>query len=238
MAFTKELYDAIRKDAEVKELVINGRRFTDKPIHPVLAAEPDPVGISTLTGLLDYLAANVDDLNLKSLMVMVKSPSYVELVSDLHSEHCQRSCVMKVSAVLPKTFFEQQLSAEAFNIWLQSGFVDSADRANVLSYAGNVVATADATVMDDGTSQAVTVRSGITSKAVKKLPNPVVLAPYRTFAEVQQPESAFVFRVHDGLKFSLTEADGGAWRNHAMHNISTWLKAQFEAMSIPVTVIA
>lgn len=238
MPFSKDLYDAIRKDAEVKTISINGRNFTDKPIHPVLAAEPDALEISTLSGLLDYLKANVDNLALESLMVVVASPSYVELVSDLHSEHCQRSSIMKVKAILPKTFFECQLPAEAFNIWLQSGFVPTEGRAEVLNYAGNVVATADATVMDDGTAQAVTVRSGIASKAVKKLPNPVSLAPFRTFAEVEQPETSFVFRVHDGIKFSLTEADGGAWRNLAMHNVSVWLKSQFEALSIPVTVIA
>lgn len=238
MSFSKELYDAIRKDADTKVLTINGRNFTDKPIHAVLAAEPDALEISTLSGLIDYLKANVDDLALESLMAVVVSPSYVELVSNLHSEHCQRSSVMKVKATLPKTFFECQLPAEAFNIWLQSGFVPTEGRAEVLNYAGNVVATADATVVDDGTAQAVTVRSGIASKAVKKLPNPVQLAPFRTFAEVEQPETSFVFRVHDGLKFSLTEADGGAWRNQAMHNISTWLKNQFEALAIPVTVIA
>lgn len=238
MSFSKELYEAIRKDADTKTITINGRTFTDKPIHPVLAAEPGALEISTLTGLLDYLKANVDNLRLEGLMVVVASPSYVELVSDLHDEHGQRASLMKVKAILPKTFFECQLPAESFNIWLQSGFVPTEGRAEVLNYAGNVVATADATVMDDGTAQAVTVRSGIASKAVKKLPNPVQLAPFRTFAEVEQPETSFVFRVHDGIKFSLTEADGGAWRNQAMHNVSVWLKSQFEALSIPVTVIA
>ena len=30
------------------------------------------------------------------------------------------------------------------------------------------------------------------------VPNPVKLRPYRTFAEIEQPESSYVFRIKDG----------------------------------------
>ncbi len=61
---------------------------------------------------------------------------------------------------------------------------------------------------DNGVTQTVQVRKGISfveNKAVRPI---VTLAPYRTFQEVQQPASEFVFRVYEDRSISLTAADG------------------------------
>lgn len=50
---------------------------------------------------------------------------------------------------------------------------------------------------------------------------------YRTFMEIEQPESEFVFRARkaDSLPhFALFEADGGAWRIEAMKRIKAYLE--------------
>jgi hypothetical protein len=57
-----------------------------------------------------------------------------------------------------------------------------------------------------------------------KVPNPVVLAPFRTFPEIKQPESKFIFRMQSGPRAALYEADGGAWRNEAMSGIKEYLQ--------------
>lgn len=58
------------------------------------------------------------------------------------------------------------------------------------------------------------------------VPNPVNLIPYRTFLEVQQPASDFIFRMKSscGVQCAILEADGGAWKNEAMNNIKEYLK--------------
>jgi hypothetical protein len=56
----------------------------------------------------------------------------------------------------------------------------------------------------------------------------VVLAPYRTFVEVTQPESDFVFRMQNGPRCALFEADGGAWKLTAMRHIKEYLQAALE----------
>src|SRR5699024_2066082 len=76
---------------------------------------------------------------------------------------------------------------------------------------------------DDGVSQAVTINTGIASASDVKVPNPVTLKPYRTFVEVEQPASEFVFRMKDGPSAALFEPDGGAWRNEAISNIHDFL---------------
>lgn len=63
-------------------------------------------------------------------------------------------------------------------------------------------------------------------------PNPVSLRPYRTFTEVEQPSSSFIFRAKTGPRFALMEADGGAWRSKAMKNIKAFL--EFEVKDLHV----
>ncbi len=56
---------------------------------------------------------------------------------------------------------------------------------------------------------------------------------YRTFMEIAQPESEFVFRARkaDSLPhFALFEADGGAWRIEAMKRINAYLEEQLSGL--------
>lgn len=72
------------------------------------------------------------------------------------------------------------------------------------------------------------------SKADAVIPSPVRLKPYRTFTEVDQPESDFVFRMkedkYDGVQCALFEADGGAWKLHAMESIQEYLEEQLKGV--------
>jgi len=67
-----------------------------------------------------------------------------------------------------------------------------------------------------------------------KVPNPVVLAPFRTFREIAQPESKFVFRMQQGPRCALFEADGGAWRLEAMKRSKAYLEEELEGLEIPI----
>ena len=49
------------------------------------------------------------------------------------------------------------------------------------------------------------------------------LAPYRTFLEVEQPESDFVLRVNKEAKLALFEADGGFWKLEAVRLVKEYL---------------
>ena len=75
------------------------------------------------------------------------------------------------------------------------------------------------------------------------VPNPVKLRPYRTFAEIEQPQSSYVFRIQDGdhgPSFKLVEADGGLWKNAVMKKIKEYLEFELseELEKHKITVIA
>ncbi|MDD3140742.1 MAG: hypothetical protein PHX08_17475 [Lachnospiraceae bacterium] len=87
--------------------------------------------------------------------------------------------------------------------------------------------------------QRITIKTGITQVADDIIPNPVTLRPYRTFTEVTQPESQFIFRMKDGrecLLCGLFEADGGAWNKVAMDNIKKYLSNELKEISNVIVI--
>ena len=122
---------------------------------------------------------------------------------------------------------------------MQSKFVDNEDRKLLLKFAGTVQ---DGTVTeygDDGVSQKATVKTWLSSKSDAIVPNPVILKPFRTFLEVDQPESAFIFRMKNGnygVQCALFEADGGAWKIEAMKNIKEYLQEELKEVEDLVVI--
>lgn len=230
----KEFMEFILSKQNAEVLEIGGKKFTTQPVKPVKDAEPETLDAATLTGLVDYIKANVDALEIPKLIVHVKDHANVKLLSALHGDFAQRDCLLHVKADLLQMQFNSWVDSERFNIFLQACFQDTEDRAAVLKVVGNIRESAVKDTADDGVSQEVTIKSGIARVESVKVPNPVSLKPFRTFTEVDQPASRFVFRMQEGPKCMLVEADGGAWRNEARQNIKKYL-----AENVPgITIIA
>lgn len=205
---------------------INGSRYTDKALTRI----PDeltarPFVIHTLTGLVDYIKNTSDMYPETKYMIKVSDPTHVELISELNADREREQLVNVVTE--PPTFpFGKFINSEEFIINVQSKFVDNADRALILKFAGNVKCGTVSEYGDDGVGQKVTIKRGVASLQQVEVPNPCTLQPYRTFTEVTQPVSSFIFRVKDyddSVAFGLFEADGGAWKNAAMDNIAAYL---------------
>ncbi|MDL2279852.1 hypothetical protein LJC15_04220 [Desulfovibrio sp. OttesenSCG-928-G11] len=232
------LYHAIRRDAEPKEIRLDGRAYTTGKIHPVLESEPATLKVSTLTSLADYLNTNVDKHELSGLICHVEEPYQVSILSALTSDFAQRKCFIRAELHQLQLRLNAYLDGEEFNILLQSCFVEpddpmqATDRGLVMTYAANVREVQEGVTYDDGVTQAVTVKKGIASVENATLPNPVTLRPYRTFTEVEQPASRFIFRAKEGPKFALIEADGGAWRSEAMKNIQAFMQNSVPGLNV------
>ena len=115
---------------------------------------------------------------------------------------------------------------ESFMIGLQANFAKTADLDAVLLLAGNIERKNEQTYSDDGCTQVATMTVGVAAKADAIVPNPVQLRPYRTFQEVEQPVSQFVFRIGDRgtPEFKLVEAEGGIWKTEAVRKIKDYLE--------------
>jgi hypothetical protein len=108
------------------------------------------------------------------------------------------------------------------------------DREKLLKIVGNIRDENVTEFGDDGVTQQVQARTGITRIENIVVPNPVVLKPYRTFTEVEQPESSFILRMRKGPEVALFEADGRAWENKAICNIRDYLRKELEGIEINI----
>jgi hypothetical protein len=129
--------------------------------------------------------------------------------------------------------FGNFLSQEEFAIRFRSLFVQKKgdDFEYVLSYASKLVGGTQIDGSDDGITQEVQVKRGLSGALKDKVAlKPIVkLSPYRTFREVEQPQSEFLLRVrldsNDVPTVALFEADGGAWINQATETVVQYIQS-------------
>jgi hypothetical protein len=155
-------------------------------------------------------------------MIVVDNPREVYVYTE-DDELEKRTLLINIEADLPQLSFGRFMPADEFNIMLQSKFLDAHDRENVIDFASHLVVEAGQDIEDDGISQITTVKAGVASRQKAKAPNPVTLAPYRTFLEVEQPASDFILRLNKNANLALFEADGGFWKLQAVRLVKNYL---------------
>lgn len=230
------------KDYTVQE--INGSIYANTKdltlIKPYETPAPETFDACTLSGLVDWLRADNDKLfdHYGALYVSVRDVNYVQVLTPLtgqdNTRHCLASCIVE----MPEIKLNGYMDAEDFVIMMQTRFCEGDNRSAVLKIAGNLRMEQDAQTADDGMSQRVTVKQGIATVGETTVRNPVMLAPHRTFHEVEQPSSPFVlrFKKEDGCppNVALFEADGGAWIIQAILTIGQWLKKELEGLNVVI----
>lgn len=237
---------AIDKILELKRpetVIINGETFATHSLHRLnKEMRAEPIDLSTLDGLLEYIDTMRDEeMEHGSYFLNVVSPTRVELVSSLDADR-KRETLVVVRANTPDITFGFFIENERMVIMLQSMFVDGPDKDLLMKFAGTVTAGSVTEYGDDGVTQKATIKHGIVSKAEAIVPSSVKLRPYRTFAEVEQPESSFIFRMKEGaedtVNAALFEADGGAWKIKAIQNIGEYLEKKLGSKHVDIPVIA
>lgn len=214
------------KAEEPKEVYIDGKTYCTKNLTRY--DKPDkaePIRATTLTSLVDYIKESRDELR-ERMIIQVVSATEVQLYSGLLEER-DRETLFVVNALLPHFEYGREYEQEAFLVSMQACFAPSDHREAVTILASNIVNTQQNTYSDDGITQQAVIKTGITTKENALVPNPVKLIPYRTFLEVEQPASEFVFRISEGRGgapvFKLVAADGGLWKSQAVDNVKRYL---------------
>lgn len=227
---------------EPKVLEVDGDTYCNKKLvkyHNFPMA--DSLAVNTLTSIVDYIKGKSEELR-DTMILHVISPTEVRLYSGLVDER-NRENLMRATAIVNEFSFDHYYDQERFLIELQANFLETKDLTILKQVAGNIQSGTTANYDDDGVSQKTTIKSGIANNTDVIVPNPVKLRPYRTFAEIEQPESNYVFRIKDegkGPSFKLVEADGGLWKNAAMKKIKEYLEFELkeELEKYHITVIA
>lgn len=221
--------------------IVGDRTFTINGAGDVKEFRPfdgarDSIQVHTLDALIEYIL-HVQERHDFPLIVHIDNEDTVS-VKGLLDGGGHRETLLVATAIHPKFPFARYLDQEEFNIALQSQFHDNDDRALLLRFVGNLKQEASKTSVDDGVTQTATMKTGVASVESVIVPNPVFLEPWRSFPEVVPAASDFVFRVADGPRAALFEADGGAWRNQQIKNIADYLVKGLEDVLDRVTILS
>lgn len=221
-----QYFEQLVKKADTPQVLeICGKTYVNRELRRYdEAPKASPVQARTLSALMDYMEHCSQEFSGR-MVVHIEDPSHVRLLSELDGDR-SRETLFEAAAETSGFRFGEWYDQENFMIALQANFKKNEDLAAVLKLAGNIVSKNDQTYSDDGTTQVATMTVGVASKADAIVPNPVLLIPYRTFQEVEQPESAFVFRIGERNgepAFKLIEAEGGLWKLTAIDSIKEYI---------------
>ena len=237
----------LRSRADMVQVMdINGKTYANKDLYRYddKTDMAESMHVSTLTAIMDYIGSCSEEFP-GNMILHIRDPKTVILKSELNA-HRKRETLLIANAVVSEFPFDEWLNQEDFMVNIQASFLDDAyahhlygmpaeekehpvsDLEAVKRMAGNAEQRNNVQYSDDGVSQVATAMVGAGVKGDVLVPNPVLLRPYRTFQEVPQPESPFVFRISDGdrPKFKLVEAGGQMWRNEAVNNIKAYFVGQ------------
>ena len=214
---------------------IEGAIFSDKPLTHIPEPAPPMPGsfaVITLTGLIGLVKdAKIEELYEPGVVCQVLGCDKAQLVDRVADQFGRRQLYITAALPQPCDFpFGRFLDHSDFIISLQMRFdpAGSPDLEYLVRIASALTTEKVSESLDDGVSQKVGLRQGISLQGTEKIRPRVTLAPYRTFREIDQPASAFLFRVkQDGDEIptcALFEADGGAWKLQAMERIAEYLK--------------
>lgn len=219
------------------------RIYVNRDLRSIKDPTPTKVDLHTLGGLIDWIGCEGQHVDMTKIILHVVDATTVRAIGQLQEKWEQRAHYLTASPLLRQPFpMDGWLEIEDFIIKMQCGFAESENKKKVLKCVSSVKGNHVVTSEDDGVSQKVAMESEARRLEEVTLDPMVALQPYRTFSEVEQPESLFLLRLQprqEGLpRVALFEADGGSWKNTAIINISDFLRDNEVVKTAGVRVLA
>ena len=234
MSITPEAIDKIVALAEPTITKHHDAEYSSKGLHRIEKPLATPVSAHSLQALIDYVTGNPDKL--AEVLVGVESRA-VAVMSPLNEDK-NRETYFTAGPHIQDSHYGRYMDVEDFRIWLMTGFADTEERKKVIEFISSLSDKDENELKDDGVAQSVTVKTGVASLGLADVPNPVTLSPYRTFTDIEQPSSPFVFRMQKGLSCALYEADGGAWRREEVAAVKAHLEAALkDSINVKITLL-
>lgn len=222
----KAMIEKIEKMAGPKVYDIGDEHFASATLFRIDPKKDFPKSIS-LTGLDSVCKMVVNEANDlfpgDQVLIQVEDYRKVRVFTTLDGE-MDRCWLYECEADTPRVKTGTFMSHEEAVIQLQSLYIPNEDSKYLLKLLSSVSKESKVSSNDNGVSQTVEARSGIALTANVEVRPHVSLCPFRTFLEVEQPESMFLLRLDNDGKIALIEADGGVWKLEATRNIAAYFE--------------
>jgi len=232
MDITAETIEKIQSLIPVNDRIkkIDGRIYTYGKFSELRMPKLETMRLSTLDGFIEFANSREDR---SKLIVTIDSQEHVSLRSanvDKDWNNYDLLAIASASEFISDYKYGRSYDAEEFMIRLQTGFIITPARDNLIKVAGNMSGESESKIEDDGVTQSTTVGRAVKTKVTIK--NPVELKPVRTFQEVEQVSSPFIFRIDDDMNLTLHTGDSGKWKLAAIKEIAKYLRGNLNEIKV------
>lgn len=224
----EKIESLIRKENKVE--YVDGNAYSDFNLQRIYSdTRPKAFTFSTLDGIADYIHNNLDGVAEDGCIIIIDSVDKVSIWSPVKGESNQRNLIAEAVLENVKEYpFDRYIEQEKFIIGVSSLFEETDSKDEILAAASTMQILDEKSGTDEGGTTKLGASHGVIC-GVDKPKTVQFLKPFRTFREVDQPISAFIFRykAENGRPaLSLIEADGGAWKIQAKKSIKEYLSSK------------
>lgn len=223
----KEALEYLVSLKDNKTYEIDGVTYSDNELNAVQPPvyRRETMRFYSLDAIVRMVRAELEeyeDMYGLPVFVAVESPKKVKVFT--RTDLYERRVFPFTAECVDTDFSEGWRDQQSAIIEIRSRFIPTEDSEYLLKLISRINQDQGVQSDDNGVSQTVVVKSGVSLMASEVVKPRVSLKPFRTFREVAQPESEFILRLDDKGRVGIMEADGGIWKIEARDNI----KAYFE----------
>lgn len=233
----KEFAQYINSLKDNKTYDIHGQVYSDHELVRIKPYIPHPseISVTGLDSICKLVRNELEKLNNLPLFIRVDGPRKVRVFSTFCQDY-SRDVLYEATCDVPD-FRDGFREYEKAIIELRSKFSPGEGVDYLLDLLSKISKESGVTTKDNGVSQQVEAKSGIALKAMVSIKPRISLRPYRTFLEVEQPESEFILRLDDEGNVGLFEADGGMWKMDAKSKVAGYLETSLSDLVSAGTVV-
>lgn len=229
----KEFIEHIQKTTQPQIKDIDGVAFAithDGMVEEILPTifHPSTLKLNSLDALVKLVKTEASEMD-TPLYITIPDHMTVRCFGQPNEEEqYYRQVYYETTATdVPGWGEKNTLGFEEAQIALRTRFQETPDTLYAMKLVSDISLGAKVIYNDNGIATTITTQKGVALQTNEQIRPLVKLRPYRTFQEVEQPESIFLIRVSDrGISF--IEADGGMWKLAAREIIKKSLEEQLQ----------
>lgn len=230
----KEFIEHIQNTTQPQIRVVEGATFAitadgvAKEILPTIF-HPDPLPLNSLDAMVKLVRTEASNMDTPLYITM---PDHMTVrcfgQPDMAARYFRQVYYEAMATDVPGWSEKVTLGFEEAQIALRTRFQETQDTLYAMKLVSDISLGAKVIFNDNGIATTITTQKGVALQTNEQIRPLVKLRPYRTFQEVEQPESIFLIRISErGIAF--IEADGGMWKLKAREVVKAHLEDKLSA---------
>lgn len=230
----KEFIEHIQNTTQPQIRVVEGATFAitadgvAKEILPTIF-HPDPLPLNSLDAMVKLVRTEASNMD-TPLYITIPDHMTVRCFGqpDVAARYFRQVYYEAMATDVPGWSEKVTLGFEEAQIALRTRFQETQDTLYAMKLVSDISLGAKVIFNDNGIATTITTQKGVALQTNEQIRPLVKLRPYRTFQEVEQPESIFLIRISErGIAF--IEADGGMWKLKAREVVKAHLEDKLSA---------